>query len=348
MAIKRPDIYEHNNPNLPIADSDFVRGGVRSAVQNLNDLYALTGKADQLKQHSTQIYVSGENKIYLLKDANNVGNVSGWEEFNFGGGSNIVYTTGNQTVSGVKNFVTRPTLSGFNLITTGDLVDLELKILGDIVYLTGNQTISGVKTFASRPTVNGTGVLLSGEAAQADLSSTVRTTGDQTISGNKTFATTVNFANGFALNIPSKDSDSRSFLGSDIIDFDDFGTQLFVESGMSGLSSIYRARNTFGVGFGIVFGSIRGSGVSARKGYLTASGGLVPTGLEFATLVWTDRILSGQWKTNQKLLVNNTGVLLSGEAVASNGTVTRMIKLTQAQYNALSPVDPTTFYVIVG
>jgi hypothetical protein len=57
----------------------------------------------------------------------------------------------------------------------------------NLVYNTGDQTISGIKTFALRPTVNGTGVLLSGEAAQVDLTSTVRTTGNQNISGNKTF-----------------------------------------------------------------------------------------------------------------------------------------------------------------
>jgi hypothetical protein len=107
MAIKRPAIYEHNNPNLPIVDSDFVRGGFRSAVQTLNDLYALTGKAGQLKQHSTQIYVSGESKIYFLKDANNIGNSSGWEQVNVGNVSvdtNVVRITGDQTISGVKSF----------------------------------------------------------------------------------------------------------------------------------------------------------------------------------------------------------------------------------------------------
>ena len=82
---------------------------------------------------------------------------------------NVVYTTGNQTISGAKTFVT-----GI--------------VAPNLVYNTGNQSVSGIKTFASRPTVNGTGVLLSGEAAQLDLSSTVRTTGDQTISGIKTFA----------------------------------------------------------------------------------------------------------------------------------------------------------------
>lgn len=57
----------------------------------------------------------------------------------------------------------------------------------EVVHGTGIETISGVKTFASRPTVNGTGVLLSGEAAQVDLSTTVRTTGNQTVSGVKDF-----------------------------------------------------------------------------------------------------------------------------------------------------------------
>ena len=53
-------------------------------------------------------------------------------------------------------------------------------------------TFAGLTINGTRPTVNGTGVLLQGEAAggaaQADLSSTVRTTGDQTISGAKLFS----------------------------------------------------------------------------------------------------------------------------------------------------------------
>jgi hypothetical protein len=105
------------------------------------------------------------------------------------------------------------------------------------IYATGDQTISGVKNFSSRPTVNGTGVLLSGEAAQLP-NTIVYTTGNQTISGTKAFT-------------------------------------------------------------------------------------LRPT-------------------------VNGTGILLSGEAVRSNGTINRMVKLTQAEYNVLSPKDPATFYVIVG
>ena len=75
----------------------------------------------------------------------------------------------------------------------------------NLVYNTGNQTISGVKAFDSRPTVNGTGVLLSGEAAQVDLSSTVRTTGNQNISGQKRFVEEdiILLAGSFSINYPS-------------------------------------------------------------------------------------------------------------------------------------------------
>jgi hypothetical protein len=92
MAIKRPDIYEHNNVNLAISDTDSHRGGFRSAVASVNDLYALSGKTGypsapgQLKEYSTIVYVSGETKYYVLTDINNVGNASGWSEFQTGGG----------------------------------------------------------------------------------------------------------------------------------------------------------------------------------------------------------------------------------------------------------------------
>ena len=55
------------------------------------------------------------------------------------------------------------------------------------LHVSGNMLLSGTLTTNQRPFVNGTGVLLSGEAAQVDLSTTVRTTGNQTVSGIKDF-----------------------------------------------------------------------------------------------------------------------------------------------------------------
>jgi hypothetical protein len=61
-----------------------------------------------------------------------------------------------------------------------------------------------------------------------------------------------------------------------------------------------------------------------------------------------NQTINGVKSFTSRPIVNGTGVLLSGEAVASDGTINTMVKLTQSQYNALSPKDPTTFYVIVG
>jgi hypothetical protein len=76
--------------------------------------------------------------------------------------TNTVRTTGDQTVSGVKAFILRPTVNGTGVLLSGEAAQADLS---STVRTTGNQTISGVKTFASRPTVNGTGVLLIGEGA---------------------------------------------------------------------------------------------------------------------------------------------------------------------------------------
>ena len=65
MALYQPDILQHNNPNLAISDSNFVKGGFRTAVATVNDLYALSGKTDlpsaegQVKEYATIVYVSG-------------------------------------------------------------------------------------------------------------------------------------------------------------------------------------------------------------------------------------------------------------------------------------------------
>lgn len=102
--------------------------------------------------------LSGLNDIAAIEDISNFVNSSA---------SNIVFTTGNQTISGIKTFKTEVTAP-------------------NLIYNTGNQTINDQKTFTIRPVVNGTGILLSGEAGQVP-DTVVLTTGNQTISGIKTF-----------------------------------------------------------------------------------------------------------------------------------------------------------------
>jgi Na+-transporting NADH:ubiquinone oxidoreductase subunit NqrA len=77
--------------------------------------------------------------------------------------NNVVFTTGNQDISGVKNFYSRPTVNGSGVLLIGETGSVALP--NTLVYITGNQDISGVKNFNDRPTVNGIGVLLSGEVS---------------------------------------------------------------------------------------------------------------------------------------------------------------------------------------
>jgi hypothetical protein len=80
MALKNPDITEHNNPDLAAMDSDFVRGGQRS-TDNLSTLLTdFVDKSDQLKEGVTKVYVKSEGVDYRLLSIANVGLITGWEE----------------------------------------------------------------------------------------------------------------------------------------------------------------------------------------------------------------------------------------------------------------------------
>lgn len=175
MALKKPDIYEHNNPRRAIADSNFVRGGARSAVSSLSDLYALgidpDDKVDQLKQHSTRIYVSGESKFYILTDINNRGNSNGWTpEVNFSnaGLQNVVYTTGNQNIEGQKTFISTIYSNSGLEIGSSSATSVLFVNSGRVGINNENPQasfhVSGNSIFSQRPLVNTTGVLLIGEA----------------------------------------------------------------------------------------------------------------------------------------------------------------------------------------
>jgi hypothetical protein len=71
--------------------------------------------------------------------------------------SPIVYATGNQTISGVKNFNSRPLVNGVPVLIYGE--GSGSGSLSGAVLLVGDQTISGVKTFANQVNVLGSFVV---------------------------------------------------------------------------------------------------------------------------------------------------------------------------------------------
>lgn len=152
MPINLPDIIQHNNQLNSIVDSNFVRGGIRS-VANLTELYQIASgannKVDQLKQNVTRVYVSGEDRYYLLKDIANASGANGWRLENY------VHTSGNQSISGVKNFT--------NLLTSNEFKMYDV----DIFQISGVDVsiVNGTVNHSIRPTVNGTGIALVTEVA---------------------------------------------------------------------------------------------------------------------------------------------------------------------------------------
>jgi len=88
--------------------------------------------------------------------------------------TNGVYTTGNQTIGGIKTFSS--TISGS--------IDGNAGTVTNGVYTTGNQTIGGIKTFSS--TISGS---IDGNAGT--VTNGVYTAGDQTIAGIKTFSNNI-------------------------------------------------------------------------------------------------------------------------------------------------------------
>jgi len=171
MAIKFIDTLEFANPNYPLVDSNFIKGGFRTGVANLTALYALYSKRFQLKEHSTIVYVSGETKYYILKDYVNIGNANGWEVFGGGGGGGTVSgatngltlsngviklggdLSGNTSINGTtfgftantKN-ITLQAINGINIIDTDGIGGINIESDGGTIALIGNNSVGVEKT----------------------------------------------------------------------------------------------------------------------------------------------------------------------------------------------------------
>jgi hypothetical protein len=162
-----------------------------SVFETLNDLQNYVS-SDPIAYEGQICYAKDENKSYVIVDI--LGALALQE---VGAGSsvveNVVYTTGDQSVSGIKTFVDGINVGNPSTPTTNTLYvrSGEVGINNDDPQ--GALDVSGLALFSERPQVNGTGVLLSGDI---NLASLVYTTGNQVISGIKTFAETGVFSSG--------------------------------------------------------------------------------------------------------------------------------------------------------
>lgn len=106
-------------------------------------------------------FITNENVVFTTGDQIISGNKSFAASKYIFSGANVVFINNTGISSGQWEFYNRPTVNGSGVLLIGEAQALP----STLVYTTGNQTISGLKNFATRPTVNGVGVLLSGEAA---------------------------------------------------------------------------------------------------------------------------------------------------------------------------------------
>lgn len=136
-----------------------------------SDLYSINISGNSATV-TNGVYTTGTQTIDGVKTFTSaiVGSISG----NAGTVTNGVYTAGDQTIAGIKTFsstITGSITGNAGTVTNG-------------VYTAGDQTIAGIKTFSS--TIIGS---ISGNAAT--VSNGVYTTGNQTIAGVKTFSSTI-------------------------------------------------------------------------------------------------------------------------------------------------------------
>ena len=152
-----------DSEELALYDSD----GFTSIAFSSRELYAPNGISIDWDER----YLANQNGVPVLTWTGNnigIGTNTPTEKLQVDGNiiaNNLVYNTGNQTVSGTKTFATGVIMSGnLQVSGTGIFNSLDLNNI-DIISLSGvDITItSGLVSLTNRPTVNGTGVLLSGQ-----------------------------------------------------------------------------------------------------------------------------------------------------------------------------------------
>ena len=104
-------------------------------------------------------------------------------------GDNLVYSTGNQLISGIKSFNTRPQLSGTGFLISGEAVTISLLTQSGQALDAKINSLSGYSnnTFATTTNLFSTGSTLDSKINQI-LTGYVSIIQNQTISGQKSFA----------------------------------------------------------------------------------------------------------------------------------------------------------------
>lgn len=85
--------------------------------------------------------------------------------------ASAVLTSGNQNISGIKNFDSRPTVRGTGVLLQGEAAGGggPVTLPSDILFTTGTQTVTGPKNFTARPTLSGLNLITTGDLVNLEL-----------------------------------------------------------------------------------------------------------------------------------------------------------------------------------
>ena len=168
----------NNSGTNVINNISYLSGSLNTSGTNLtNSINSLSGSLNQSGYNlfiatsnvQTNLDLTGYNLTQLIQ-------------------TGFVDLLSNETISGIKNFASAPTVNGVSIVTSNNIGDQQNLVLQtgnqiiagiktftsplfapNLVYNTGDQIISGIKTFQSQPTLNGAPLLVSGTFGSVDI-----------------------------------------------------------------------------------------------------------------------------------------------------------------------------------
>ena len=241
-----------NNLTLKVYPMDSQEGYL-NLDYGMNDVFPISRiriGEEGVVLTAEEVNINATNLIRLASDVNNINSaiyLDGRTQGNTGTftkllANNLVYNTGNQNISGIKNFITRPTINGVEVLVSGDSVNAVIP--STVVRTTGAQTIGGLKIFSSglisnvgitgtnlvyntgNQSIGGLKTFSNGLISNVGITGTnlVYNTGSQTISGVKTFDASTIFSNGLtsttSITVPNVVYNTGSQIVSGVKNFD--------------------------------------------------------------------------------------------------------------------------------
>jgi len=233
------------------------------------NLYS-TGATLDAKINSLSGYVNSQNIIFSGQTSNTgsrldnkINSLSGYvDSKSITLPSTIVYTTGDQIISGNKTFINNIAVSGtgnFNNVKVSNIDKLFLS--GIDIVITGNSSINVYNAIY----ISGNPVLTGIIPTSQTISNVVYTTGDQIIGGNKTFANQLLFGN---------QSSTAGFISGNISNDGEVSNLYINGGGGAGVTESYLTISSeydtlslgrsHGFGFGNTYFQIDGGGEDLR------------------------------------------------------------------------------------